>query len=66
MNAFAPRALLNRKRIWVELTPSELYRLIRVLEADAMSAIENDRCSVCEVAADALLQRVAELREASR
>jgi hypothetical protein len=63
---FAPRSLPNRKRITVELSPNELYRLIAALEQDAMEAIANDRCSLCEWAADILMQRCAELRELAR
>ncbi len=66
MNALAPRAILRRPLITVELTRSELHRLISCLEADAMEAIAGERCPLCELAADALLQRVAELREAAR
>jgi hypothetical protein len=35
-------------------------------EQDAIEAIANDRCALCEWAADALLQRCAKLRELCR
>jgi hypothetical protein len=66
MNALAPRSLARRQKITVKLTPSELHRLISVLEADAQELIENECCPLCEVAADRSLQRIAELRAATR
>jgi hypothetical protein len=59
---FAPRALLLRTMVTVELTSSELYRLIKSLEIEAEAAIENGQDDY----ADFLLRRVAELREAGR
>jgi hypothetical protein len=60
---FAPRAVARRMSITVELYPSELARLIRVLEADALYAAEHpDQIDY----ADHLMQRVAALREAGR
>lgn len=58
----APRALLVRSLISVEITPSELYRLIRSLEDEALVAIEDGRDDY----ADFLFRRIAELREAGR
>jgi hypothetical protein len=67
ISSFAPRSLPNRKRFTVELSPYELYQLITVLERDALDAIANDdHCPLCEWAADARMQRVAELRELAR
>jgi hypothetical protein len=59
---FTPRALLRRQFITVDLTPSELHRLVRALEAEATAATADGRDDF----ADFLLRRVAELREASR
>jgi hypothetical protein len=59
---FPPRALLHRPLIPIELTPSELYRLIRSLEVEALSANDEGKDDY----ADYLLRRVAELREAGR
>jgi hypothetical protein len=58
----APRALLRRSMISVEVSPSELHRLIRSIEAEAVEAIEDGRDDY----GDFLLRRVAELRESSR
>ncbi len=52
---FTPRALLHR-------SPSELYRLIRSLEAEAVAAAEIG----LDDYGDYLFRRVAELREAGR
>jgi hypothetical protein len=62
LDRFAPRALLHRSLISVELTASELHRLIRSLEAEATAAAEFG----LDDYADFLFRRVAELREASR
>jgi hypothetical protein len=59
---FAPRALLRRQFITIDVTASELYRLIRALEAEAEEAI----ASGLDDYADFLIRRVAELREAGR
>jgi hypothetical protein len=59
---FAPRALLQRSLIPVELTGSELYRLISFHEAVAAAAAEIG----LDDYADFLFRRVAELREAGR
>jgi hypothetical protein len=59
---FAPRALPARKKIPIEVTPLELHRLIRSIEAEAMSAIDEGKDGY----ADFLFVRVAELREAGR
>jgi len=59
---FTPRALLNRTMLTIEVTPSELFRLVRSLEAEAMAAIEEGKDDY----ADFVLRRVAELREAGR
>jgi hypothetical protein len=58
----APRALLRRDMLWVQLTPSDLYRLIKSLETEALEAIEDGRSDY----ADFLLCRAAKLREACR
>jgi hypothetical protein len=58
----APRALPHQSLIWIGVTPTELHKFVRVLEADAMAAIEEDKHDF----ADFLLRRVAELREAGR
>ena len=59
----APRALLARLLISVEVTPSELSLLIDTLQAKAVRAAEDpDQTDF----ADYLLRRVAELREAMR
>jgi hypothetical protein len=62
LNGFAPRALLVRSLIPVEVTPSELHRLIRSLEAEAVSAAEIG----LDDYADFLFRRCAELRGAAR
>lgn len=59
---FVPRALLLRTMVMVELTSSELHRLIKSLEIEAEAAIENGQDDY----ADFVLRRVAELREAGR
>jgi hypothetical protein len=59
---FAPRALPDRKKIPIEVTPFELHRLIRSIEAEAMAAIDEGKDGY----ADFLFVRVAELREAGR
>jgi hypothetical protein len=58
----APRALLVRPLIAIEITPSELYRLIRSLEAEAVMAADIG----LDDYGDFLFRRVAELREAGR
>lgn len=63
IDRFAPRALLIRPAITVEVTPSELHVLIEALETQAARAAENG----AQVDfADYLYRRVAELREAAR
>jgi hypothetical protein len=59
---FTPRALLRRSLISIEVSPSELYRLIRSLEAEAVAAAEIG----LDDYGDYLFRRVAELREAGR
>ena len=59
---FAPRALLHRRLILVELTPSEHHKLIQLLEAEAEQAIADG----LDDFADFVLRRIAELREAGR
>jgi hypothetical protein len=58
----APRALLVRPLITLEITPAELHRLVRSIEADALVAIDEGKDDY----ADFLLRRCAELREAAR
>lgn len=58
----APRALLVRPLITLDVTPSELHRLVRSIEADALTAIDEGKDDY----ADYLLRRCAELREAAR
>jgi hypothetical protein len=59
----APRVLLSRRhRIAIEVSPSELHRLIKSLENEAIEAIEDGRDDY----ADFVLLRCAELREAMR
>jgi hypothetical protein len=61
---FAPRALLRRPTIPVELTPSEFFStLIEALEARALRVAEDPDLID---AADFLFGRVAELRAAGR
>lgn len=62
MNALAPRALLRRPRITVELTPSELYTLIAALERRATEVAGDG----LDDFADYLFCRCAELRECCR
>lgn len=59
---FAPRTPLTRPSITVEITHSELCRLIRSLEAEALAANDDGKDDY----ADFLLRRCAELREAFR
>ena len=60
---FAPRALLIRPTIAIEVTPSELHMLIKALETAATRAADDvAQLDFC----DYLLRRVAELREAGR
>ena len=59
---FAPRAQRRRSLIPVELTASELHRLIGFQEALAASAAEIG----LDDYADFLFRRVAELREVAR
>jgi len=59
---FTPRALLVRHTIPIAVTHSELHRLIRSIEAEALDAIADGRDDY----ADFLFRRVAELREAGR
>jgi hypothetical protein len=63
IDQFAPRALLVRPAITVEITPSELCLLIQSIEAAASRAAE-DPAQIDF--ADYLYRRVAELREAAR
>ena len=58
----APHALLVRSLISVELTASELHRLIRSLEVTALAAADIG----LDDYADFVFRRVAELREAGR
>jgi hypothetical protein len=60
---FAPRALLRRSLISVDITPSELSTLIGALEAKAMRTAEDPE--LIDVA-DILFLRIAALREAGR
>jgi hypothetical protein len=55
---FAPRAMLVRSEITIRVSASELHRLIRSLEAEAMAELGEGRDDY----ADFLLRRVAELR----
>jgi hypothetical protein len=60
---FAPRALLRRSTISVELTPFEVAELIRTLEARAVRyAADPETIDV----ADHWFRRVTELREVGR
>jgi hypothetical protein len=62
-NRFAPRALLHRPRIMVELTPLELSMLVDLLETRAtIAAHHSEQIDF----ADFLFCRVAELRKAAR
>jgi hypothetical protein len=59
----APRALLHRSLITVEITPLELSVLIEVLTTRAVRAADDpDQVDF----ADFLFRRIAELREAFR
>jgi hypothetical protein len=60
---FAPRALLCRSLISIEVSPSELSLLIETLTAKAVRAAENSEQIDF---ADFLFRRVTELREAFR
>jgi hypothetical protein len=60
---FAPRALLTRPLIPLEITPRELSLLIGALEIIARRAAEDPEQ---EDFADYLFRRIAELREAGR
>jgi hypothetical protein len=60
---FAPRALLARPMITIDITPSELWLLIEAMEAAANRAAED---STQIDFADYLYRRIAELREAAR
>jgi hypothetical protein len=60
---FAPRALLRRPTIRIELTPFEATVLIEVLEMRALRYAEDPE--TIDVA-DHWFRRVAELREAGR
>ena len=60
---FAPRALLRRPLICIQVTPSELSLLIKALNAKALRAAEDPEQVDF---ADFLFRRVAELREAFR
>ena len=62
-HAFAPRSVLRRHMIKVQLTPSEIYVLIEALEAQAERAAQ---CFDQTDFADYVFQRVAELRETAR
>jgi hypothetical protein len=59
----APRALLVRPAITIEVTPSELCLLIEALERAASRAAE-DPAQI--YFADYLYRRIAELRDAAR
>ena len=63
MKDFAPRSLLCRPTIAIEVTPSELYLLIEAMETAAKRAAED---TAQLDFADYLCRRVAELREAAR
>ena len=54
----APRALLHRLLIPIEVTSSELHRLVRSLEAEAMAAIADGRTDY----ADFLLRKLNEFQ----
>ena len=58
----APRALPRRSTIVVELTPSELHKLVRVIETEAEQAMADEQIDF----ADFLFLRIASLREAAR
>lgn len=58
----APRALLRRPKLAVELTPSELHILIAALEQRATAAADDG----IDDFADFLFCRIAELRETAR
>jgi hypothetical protein len=60
---FAPRSLLRREKISVQLTPHELCLLIEGLELRARAAAEDEQQVDY---ADFLFRRCAELREAGR
>jgi hypothetical protein len=60
---FAPRALLHRSLISVQVAPSELSLLIEMLTAKALRAAEDPEQVDF---ADFLFRRVAELRDAFR
>lgn len=62
-DGFVPRALLMRRMLTVELTPSELYLLVTALNEKACRVAEDPELID---AADYLLRRAAELREAGR
>jgi hypothetical protein len=59
----APRALLHRLTISIEVTPAELSALIEVLTAKAARAADDPQQIDF---ADFMFRRVAELREAFR
>jgi hypothetical protein len=58
----APRAMLRRHLITVQLTPSDVHRLVKCLEAEAEEAIAEGKSDY----ADWLLYHAAEIREAAR
>jgi hypothetical protein len=62
MSHHAPRSLLVRSTITVELTATELHSLIQAKEAEAVQAEAEGKVDF----ADFLFRRVAELREATR
>jgi hypothetical protein len=62
---FPPRAIRRPMRIEVALTPHELHLLIGQLEALGLESAECG-CATCTLAADAIFDRIAELREMAR
>jgi hypothetical protein len=63
MMTFAPRALLRRSMITVEISPLELSVLIEALERRACQTADDPEMVDF---ADFLFRRVAELREVGR
>jgi hypothetical protein len=63
MSAFAPRALLRRPTITLEITPFEATVLIEALQARALRYADDPE--TIDVA-DHWFRRVAQIREASR
>jgi hypothetical protein len=62
VDRFAPRALLVTPRITFGVAPSELHKLIWVIEDEAQQALADG----LDDYADFLLRRVAELHKAAR